>query len=128
MHLGKMSNCINLIKLSIIKNKKGFIIINNSKNINILKVFLKLNIIKFIKIKNNYIIVYINYVNNKPVFNNISNIFKSSNKNFITLKEIIKINQKHNWILIISTNKGIINSIDAIKLNVGGLILAKIWN
>lgn len=123
-----MNVCINLIKVSILKNKKGFIIKNNNKNINILKVFLKINIIKFIKIKNDYIIVYINYINNKPVFKNIENMFKPSNKNYISLKELKKINEKHNWIFLISTNKGIINSLDAINLKIGGLLIAKIWN
>lgn len=121
-------NCINLIKISTKHKKKGFIINNSKKNINILKAFIKINIIKFINIKNNKIIVYINYKNNKPVFNNIINIFKSSNKKFISLKNLKKISNKHNWVFILSTNKGLINNYEALKLKVGGLIIAKIWN
>ena len=121
-------NCINLIKICIKHNKKGFIIKKTNKNINVLKAFIKINIIKFIFIKNNTITVYINYKNNKPVFKNIINIFKSSNKKFISLKNLKKINSKHNWIFILSTNKGIINNYEALKLKIGGLIIAKIWN
>ena len=123
-----MNNCINLIKLAIKHKKKGFIIVKNTKNINILKPFLKLNILKFIKITKNKIIVYINYINNKPIFKNIVNMFKPSFKKFINLKNIKKISIKHNWILIISTNKGIINNFEALKIKTGGLLLAKIWN
>lgn len=122
------SNCINLIKISIKHKKKGFIIINNKKNLTILKAFLKLNIIKFIKIDKEKLIVYINYFNEKPIFNNIINMFKPGNKKYLTLKNLKKINKKYNWIFLISSNKGIINSYEAIKLNTGGLLLAKLWN
>jgi len=123
-----MNNCINLLKITILKNKKGFVINNNNKNINTLKPFLKINIIKFMKIDGKHLFVYINYVNNKPVFKNIINLFKPSNKKFIQLKTLIKLNEKYNWIFIISTNKGIINSKEALNLKVGGMIIAKIWN
>lgn len=126
--INNVSNCINLIKLSIKNNKKGFIIYKNNKNLNVLKAFIKINIINYIQIKKNYIIVFINYVNEKPVYNNIVNVFRPSNKMFITIKEIKKINIKHNWIFLISTNRGIINNNEALKLNVGGLLLVKIWN
>ena len=122
------SNCVNLIKISIKHRKKGFIIHKNKKNLEILKNFLKINIINFVKIKDNKIIVFIKYYNNKPTFKNIINIIKPSNKKFISLKDIKKINNKYNWVLIISTNKGIINNYEAANLNVGGLVLAKIWN
>lgn len=117
-----------MIRLSILKKKRGFTIVNNKININILKSFLKINIIKFVKIDSKRIFVYINYINDKPIYNNIINMFKASNKKFINLNTIKKINKKHNWILIISTSKGILNSFEAINLKVGGIMLAKIWN
>lgn len=123
-----IQNCVNLIKISILKNKKGFIIKKTNKNINVLKSFIKIKLIKFIKIENNNIFVYINYINNKPIYKNIMNLFKPSNKKYMQLQTLKKINEKYNWIFIMSTNKGIINSIEAVKLGVGGLIIAKIWN
>lgn len=123
-----MFNCINIIKQSINLKKKGFIVKKNKINLKILIAFTKINVIKFLKIKNNYLIVYTNYVNNKPVFNKIINFYKPSKKQFISFKNLVKIKSKHNWIFILSTNKGIINSFEAIKLNIGGLILAKILN
>lgn len=114
--------------MTILHKKKGFIIKNNSTNIKILTPYLKINVIKFIKIEDKRITVCLNYVNNKPVFNNIVNLHKSSNKKLISLKTLKKINNKHNWIFLISTDKGILNSYEAVKNNRGGLLLAKIWN
>ena len=120
--------CINGVKLSIIYNKKGFVIEKNENNLNLLKLLLKINIIKFIKIEDKNIYVYINYVNNKPVFNNITNLFKPGHKIFISLKNLKKVSKKHNWILILSTNLGVLNNFEAIEKGVGGVLISKIWN
>lgn len=120
--------CINGLKLSIIYNKKGFIVQNNVKNLNLLKVLLKIGIIKFIKVEGKNFVVYINYINNKPIFKNIINMYKPSNKNYISLKNLKKISLKKNWILILSTNKGVMNNFEALNKNLGGLLIAKIWN
>ena len=101
-----MNNCINIIKLSINLKKRGFIIKNNKKNFNILKAFIKINVINFIKIDKNIIIAHINYVNNEPIFKNIINMFKPGHKKYINLKNLKNLCFKHNWILILSTNKG----------------------
>lgn len=123
-----MNNCVNILKLSIILNKKGFLIKNNNTNLNILKAFLNINIIKFIKIYNNKLLVYVNYKNNKPIFNNIINVFKPSYKKYINLDSLIYLSKKYNWIFIISTNRGILNNFEAINLKTGGLIISVIWN
>jgi hypothetical protein len=91
-----MNNCINLIKISILKNKKGFIMLKNKKNLNILKCLIKINLIKFIIIKNQNILVHINYINNKPVFKNIINMFKPSNKKYININTLKKLSEKYN--------------------------------
>lgn len=120
--------CINSLKISIIHNKKGFVIENNKHNLKILKVFLKLRIVKFLKISNNKINVYINYIENKPVFTNIVNLFKPGHKYYISLKNIKKINYNHNWLLILSTSKGLMNNYEAEENKLGGLVILKIWN
>ena len=88
--------CINGLKLSILYNKKGFLISKNKNNLNLLKTLLKINVVKFIKIDEKFIHVYINYINNKPVFNNITNMFKPGHKLIISLKNLKKISYKHN--------------------------------
>lgn len=123
-----MEKCVNMIKTTINFEKKGFIIKNNKLNFEILKAFLKINVIKFIKKEGRMLIVYINYINNKPVFTNIINVFRSSNKKFISLNQLKFLNSKNKYIMIISTSKGILNSYEAINSNTGGLIIAEIWN
>lgn len=120
--------CLNGVKLSILYNKKGFIVSKNKNNLDLLKTLIKINIIKFIRIDSKYIYVYINYINNKPVFKNITNMFKPGHKMRISLKNLKKISYKYNWILILSTSKGILNNFEAIKEGVGGIIITKIWN
>lgn len=120
--------CINLIKLTILHNKEGFIIVNNKKNIEVLKIFIKLNIIKFIKIDGKRIIVWINYINGKPIFKNIVNLYKPGHIYTISLKNLKKVSYNHNWILILSTNKGLMNNFEALRNNVSGVLVAKIWN
>lgn len=120
--------CLNAIKMTILYNKKGFIIDKNKNNLDLLKILLKINIISFIKINNNSIYVHINYVNNKPIFKNITNLFKPGHKLHISLKNLKKISYKHNWILILSTSKGVLNNFEAINQNVGGILIMKIWN
>jgi ribosomal protein S8 len=55
-------------------------------------------------------------------------MFKPSNKKYININTLKKLSEKYNWIFIISTNKGIMTSIEASNLKIGGLLIAKIWN
>ena len=119
---------INLLKMSILYKKSGFIILKNKSNERILKKFLSLKIIKFTVLKKNKIFVYINYIDNKPIFKNITNMYKKSNRKYISILNLKKVSLNNNWILILSTNKGLLNSFEALKSNVGGVIIAKIWN
>ena len=123
-----MINCINLIKISIKNNKKGFILNNKNKNLSILKPLLKLNWIKFIKIKNKKIIVYINYINKKTIFRNIKILYKKSNLMCVSYNNLKKLNSKHNWMFIISTSKGILNTLESLNNKIGGILIAKLWN
>lgn len=120
--------CLNAVKITTLYNKKGFIIEKNKNNIDFLKVLLKINIIKFIKINNDKIYVHINYIDNKPVFKNITNLFKPGYKLYISLKNLKKLSFKYNSIMVLSTSKGILTNFEAIKNNVGGLLIMKVWN
>ena len=115
---------INTIKLNLnFKNKMVKINLNKS-DFKILKIFLKLNIIKNIKLykKKTYIIT----LNNSTVLKNIINLYKPSKPVKITLKNIIKINRKRSNLFFLSTNTGIINNIEAEKNKIGGILIFKI--
>ena len=122
----KYYNLINSIKLGYLYNKKVTTVIKNNNNLKLIKLLIKLNIVKFIKINNKLIKLYLNYIFNKPIFQNIVNIYKPSKKSFLNVKNINAINNSKNYILIISTNKGILTNFEAEKLKCGGVIIAKL--
>ena len=107
---------LDFIKLDL--NKKEFILIN---------IFIKLGVLKKVVFKEGKYFIYFHYINNKKVFF-IKNIHTPSNKKYLKLTTLKKLTIKKNWILILSTNKGVMTSVEATKKNVGGLIIAKIWN
>jgi len=77
---------INLIKLNLIYKKKILKYNFKKKNINIIKILITLNIIKYIKKNNKNIYIYLN---NSIKHNFIKNLCKPSKKIFLK-NEIIK--------------------------------------
>lgn len=119
-------NTINLIKNNYNLKKKNIKIKLNLKEKQILKIFLKLNIVKLVKKNKSIYNIYFNYINNELIFKNIKNIYKPSKPLFINLKQILKINKKNNFIFYISTNKGLINNFEAEKYKTGGILILKV--
>jgi len=117
---------INNIKIATIYKKKLIRLNLNKSEINLIKILLKLNIIKFIKLnKNNQYDIIINHNNN---FKNIKNLFKPGQKISISMDELKILSFKKNWILILSTNKGILTNFEAIKKKTSGFLIMKISN
>jgi len=115
---------INLIKNNYnLKNSYVKIDKLNKNDFKIIKIFMKLNIIKSIKIKNKKYFLYLKYLNNNNVFGHIKNLHKPSKPFFLNLKEIKKINKKKNNIFLLSTNKGVITNFEAEKNQIGGLLI-----
>lgn len=117
---------INTIKINYILKKKNLKIKLNKKDLQILKIFLKLNIIKLVKQNKNIFNISFQYINNDTVFNNIKNLNKPSKPVIINLKQIQEINKKKNYILFLSTDKGLINNFEAEKYKIGGIIILQI--
>jgi ribosomal protein S8 len=116
-----------MIKINYILKKKNLKIKLNKKDITILKIFLKLNIIKLIKQSDNNVFnISFQYVNNDIIFKNIKNLNKPSRPSIVNLKQIIEINKKKNHILFLSTNKGLINNFEAEKYKIGGILVLQI--
>jgi len=116
---------INLIKLNLIYKKKILKYNFKKKNTNIIKILISLNIIKYIKKNNNFIYIYLN---NFIKYNFIKNLYKPSKKIFLKKEIIKKLTLKKKWIFLLSTNKGVITNFEAIKKNLGGVMLLKIKN
>lgn len=92
------------------------------KNLIILKILKKTNFINDFKfIKDDIIIIYLLYKNNKKIWNNLKITYKSSHYTYINtylLRRFYKYEYKK--LLFISTTQGIISHIDALKKNIGG--------
>ena len=114
---------LNKIKINNIIKKKILIINIKNKEINFLKKLIKLNIIKFIFKKNNKYILILNFYKKKKLIFNIKNLYKPSNNIILRYKNIKKINKK-NKIILITSNKGIVNNYEAEKKKTGGLIIS----
>lgn len=115
---------INLIKLNLNLKNKMFKTKLIKSDFVVLKIFLKLNIIKNIKLykKNTYII----YLNNDVFLKNLINLYKPSKPTKINLKNLIEINRKKTNLFFISTNLGLISNIEAEKNKIGGILVFKI--
>jgi len=116
---------INLIKLNLIYKKKVLKYTIKKNNINIIKILITLNIIKYVKKNNKNVYIYIN---NFIKHNFIKNLYKPSKKIFLKNEIIKKLTIKKKWIFLVSTNKGILTNFEAIKKNLGGVMLLKINN
>lgn len=109
-----MMKLISNINSNILNNKSNFITKNNKKNLSLIKILIKLNIIKYIKLFKNKIFINLNNKKIKLIF------YKNIN---IKLKHLKK--YKNN-ILIINTSKGLKLSNWVLNNKIGGLILLKI--
>jgi len=119
------ANIINLIKIGL-KYKKKYIKLKLNKNKKtLIKILIKLNFIKFIKLekKNTYVVFF----NNSNVFKNIKNLYKPSSKLSISFRELKKLSFKKKWIIILSTNKGVITNFESIKKKTSGILIATIF-
>lgn len=114
---------INLIKINYILKKKKLKTKLNKKDFEIIKLFTKLNLIRYVKKNNDYYYIYFKYVGGNTIFYNIKNVYKPSKPSFMNLKEIKKINKKNNNIFLLSTNKGLITNFEAEKNKIGGIVV-----
>lgn len=117
---------INKIKNSIKFKKKKLRIKINKNDKHLIKILIKLNFIKYIKHNKNNI--YDIFLNNCTFLKNIQNLYKPSAKHSISRKELIKLSFKKKWILILSTNKGILTNFETIKKKTSGILIAILFN
>lgn len=111
---------INLIKLNIDHRKKFVKLKANKNDLNIFKILIKFNIIKFIKINNGSVTIFFNYSRNKSFFK-LQLIKKSTKHNSITYNDFRKNFVKNKQILIISTDKGFMSTAECSSKKIGGI-------
>ena len=114
---------INELNLNKKKNKKFLITKINKNKINLLKIFLKYNIISYFIILENNIKVFLNNNNKLKI-----EIYSSkNNQNFIKKKKLLNLVKKENCLYILSTSNGLVTT-DSGNISSGGLLLLKILN
>lgn len=118
---------INKIKTHIIYKKKIMITNLNRTELLLIKNFINLNIICYIKKtgKNKY---FIKLNCNNLIFKNIKNLYRPSQKLSISITELKKLSFKKNLILILSTNRGFLTNYQAIQYNTSGILILKLFN
>jgi ribosomal protein S8 len=76
---------------------------------------------------NKKILIFLKYINQNPVINNIKSLSTCHKKNYIKYNNLKKkYNNNTNFISIILTPKGLMTVKNAIKLKLGGLLLYEI--
>jgi ribosomal protein S8 len=114
---------LNTVQLNYKHKKKFFNFKIKNYDKEVIKILIKYNIIKYVR-KTSKFTIFLKYMLNKPVFE-LKNLYKPSNIRYISYKNLIKLNNTRH-IYILSTNIGIISSIEAKKKKIGGVLVVKI--
>ena len=110
---------ITILNNSILQNKQ-IVKVNNTKIIlNIVYLLYRKGLISKYFIINNKIIIHLKYISEKPIIKKIKYISKPSFKKYLSIKKsYLSLD-----IIILNTNIGIVDSIEAKKKNIGGELL-----
>lgn len=73
------------------------------------------------------LVAIIKYEKRDPVLTDVLVVSKPSLRKYATSKEISGIQRKGHHTIILSTNKGIMTGREALKKNMGGEVLFRIW-
>jgi ribosomal protein S8 len=119
---------LNIIKISMLNKKKYFYYSYNHRNMIFIKKLIQINLIKGLKIiGDKKIKIFIQYINDKPIYSNIKFLYKPSNKFIVNLKTLIKINKyRNNGTYLLFTSKGFITNHEAVLNKTGGILFCKI--
>lgn len=120
-----------LIKLQVAYKSRSFLIkiYLNSENYKIVNFFYEKNWIKMYFIKNNEIIIYLRYINNKPLFSKIKFISTSGHRQYYNKKSItfFKKNISGNANVLLFTSFGLKNLKAVENLSIGGEIICLLY-
>lgn len=98
-------------------------ILKSKKLVQILNILNKEGYIKGFEIKENNLIVFLKYIQNKPVITKISSISKPGKRFYIKNKNVFKLQGN---LYILSTSQGLVTNIEAKKVNIGGELICQI--
>lgn len=118
----KLQEFINRLKIGYKCRSTSIKLLYNNGFLKILFYFWKKGLIRHYIIKNNEIIVYLRYLNNKPLFNNIKVISTKGYRRYLSKKGLKFYKRWHgrNSLILLYTSKGLLTLEDAEYLNLGG--------
>lgn len=110
-----------------IKNKDQFIKIPYSKKgFDLIKILYKLGYINNYYLDFNKINIEFNYYQNRFICNGFFFYSKPGYRKFISISQLRRVYKNKSKLYILSTPYGICTTLDALKLNTGGIILVEI--
>lgn len=120
-------NSITIINNNLVNKKKKFFLKNNKKTINLLNLFIKLNILKnFKKISKDLLQVEFFFFRGNPPIKKIKNYSLCKNKNPISFLKLKKTTKQAASIYILKTNLGFLTNYECILKKEGGILLLKL--
>lgn len=123
-----ISNMISIIKNGYNLKLTKVEIMNSKICLNILLILYRLGFIKGYLIKNKKtIIIFLKYINNKPVIRNIVRISSPGKRIYMNIKKFkYHLKKKSNGFYIFSTSKGLLTDEEVLFFNIGGEVLLKV--
>lgn len=127
----RVSDLIIRIK-NAVKAKRKMVVFDNLKiNKAILKVLVSEGFLEGFEVETRdgkkALVARIKYEKRNPIFTDVLVVSKPSLRKYATSREIPQIQRKGKHTIILSTNKGIMTGREAMKKNMGGEILFRIW-
>lgn len=127
----RVSDLIIRIKNASLAKRREVIIGNLNINKAICKVLVSAGFLEGVKedTRNGkkVLLARIKYDKRDPVLNEVTVVSKPSLRIYATARSIPEIQRRGKITLVISTNRGIMTGMDAIKKRIGGEVLFKIW-
>lgn len=111
------------IKNASLIKKKYIDIVVNKKSIVIIKILYKNGFLQSYIKKNNKIRIYLKYIFNKSLINNLKIISKPSISYYIDYKSLCRLSTLNLNLGILSTSFGVLTSIECKKKKIGGKLL-----
>lgn len=104
---------------------KSYLIVPKQKqSIQIVDLLFQEGLIRRYRVLNNKIYIFLKYKDTYPLIKKIKLFSSSTKRQFIKIKEVQKL--PFDKIYIISTSKGIVTNLQALKLNLGGELICSI--
>ncbi|MGC8981364.1 MAG: 30S ribosomal protein S8 [Minisyncoccia bacterium] len=109
--------------------KERFVVPYSKVKVAILKIFKEKNIVKDFKVKEEgnkkFLIVYLNYLNDEPPYEDIIRVSKPSRRVYFKVKDLKPVRQGFGF-RIISTSRGIMLDNEAKKRKLGGEVICEV--